>query len=428
MRAKQGPSSGNNAHLIAYSPSRFLPSPPKEPSPNALPRLPELRQIAALTLLAAGVSTLITGCGANQSSTSTPAATTNIVSGNVHGGQQPVIGTHIYLYAAGTTGYGAASVSLLKPAAPGVFTDAHGSYVLTQSGGSFDLTNAYTCTSGQQMYLLAQGGNPGLASGSTNPALTLITALGPCTSNGRLPFYSVNLTEVSTVAAVYALSGFMTDPYHVSAPSNALAQQGLANAFLAANNLSDPETGTAAFLSVANNGVAPQPTVNTLANVLTACVNSTGATTACTTLFANTHDASGGVPVDTATAVLNIAHNPGANVTALYNLAVPTPAFQPSLTIAPNDWTVGITFYGDLMAGPYYAAFDALGNLWVPDYANDTLTQFDPRGVPLSGDNGFSGNNLDEPYAIAVDSKQNVWTVNYAYGVSASVSRFTPNG
>jgi hypothetical protein len=40
---------------------------------------------------------------------------------------------------------------------------------------------------------------------------------------------SGTLSAISTVAAAYSLAGFMTDAFHVSAPSNPLAQQGLAN-------------------------------------------------------------------------------------------------------------------------------------------------------------------------------------------------------
>ncbi len=80
------------------------------------------------------------------------------------------------------------------------------------------------------------------------------------------------------------------------------------------------------------------------------------------------------------------------------------------------------------MAGPYYPAFDAQGNLWVPGYANNTITEFDPLGIPISGYNGFSGNNLSQPFAIAIDSGQSAWVANYAYANPGTVSRFSPSG
>ena len=75
--------------------------------------LTRLCRIGALTLLAGGLALLITGCGALPTQlTSTPSAGQSIA-GRVRGGQQSVTGSHIYLYAAGTSGYGAAAVSLL---------------------------------------------------------------------------------------------------------------------------------------------------------------------------------------------------------------------------------------------------------------------------------------------------------------------------
>jgi len=70
----------------------------------------------------------------------------------VHGGQQPVIGAHIYLLAANTTGYGQASVSLLtaavlatSPLHSGVDTSGN-YYVISDNTGSFSITGDYSCT------------------------------------------------------------------------------------------------------------------------------------------------------------------------------------------------------------------------------------------------------------------------------------------
>ena len=90
-------------------------------------------------------------------------------------------------------------------------------------------------------------------------------------------------------------------------------------------------------------------------------------------------------------AALNIARNPGANVAALFQASQITPTFQPALAAAPSDWTLALTFYADNMVGPYFPAIDSIGNVWVPGYANNTLTEFDPTGSILSGKNGFAG-------------------------------------
>ena len=77
---------------------------------------------------------------------------------------------------------------------------------------------------------------------------------------------------------------------------------------------------------------------NTLANILAACVNTPGTTSACSTLFTNAlpGGTTGTQPTDTATAAIDIAHNPAANITALYGLATANPPFSPALSAQPN--------------------------------------------------------------------------------------------
>jgi streptogramin lyase len=361
----------------------------------------------------------------------TPATTSSTpIVGNVHGGDEPVVGAHIYLFAANTAGYGAASISLMDTTQPGVFTDSSGGYVLTDAGGGFDLTGVYSCTSGQQVYIIATGGNPGLPNGGTNSALALMSVLGACpdgqsTFADTVPFVFIN--EVSTVASAFALSGFMTDATHVSSGSSANAMQGVANAFLTFNNLVDNANGAAMVQSVYGNGDVPQAEINTLADMLVNCVNSDG-TSACSPLFTNALEANGTQPSDTIAAVLNIAHNPGANVAALFGTGFAGSPYQPSLTAAPNDWSIALTFYADNMVGPYFPAIDSLGNVWVPGYASADLTEFDPLGNLLSGGYGFTGGGLNLPYAIAIDSKDRAWITNFGPINASTVSEFNTDG
>jgi hypothetical protein len=132
------------------------------------------------------------------------------------------------------------------------------------------------------------------------------------------------MNEVSTIATAYALAGFATDAVHVSSSGTTLGLQGLANAFANVPNLETLGTGVATTSNVAGTGTVPQLEINTLANILASCVNSTGTVsgptnpTACYTLFTNalSGGASGLQPTDTATAAINIAHYPGINVAA----------------------------------------------------------------------------------------------------------------
>ena len=86
---------------------------------------------------------VLTGCALTPTAAPTPAAGLTIA-GNVHGGQQPIAGAHIYLLAAGTTGYGSASTSLLTSGTDGTDptdgTHSIGGYVLTHADGSFHIS------------------------------------------------------------------------------------------------------------------------------------------------------------------------------------------------------------------------------------------------------------------------------------------------
>ena len=383
------------------------------------------------SVLLAVVVTLLTGCGVVPSQLAAPASIEGQpLQGRIHGGQQPVAGAHIYLFAASTAGYGAPSLSLLDPTQPNAATDALGTYLLTDANGGFHLSG-YTCTPGQQVYLLATGGNPGLASGIGNPALAMMTVLGACPDgeanfDNVIPFLYVN--EVTTVASVYALSGFMSDATHVGSSATPVARQGIANAFLAVPNLVDTSNGTARIESQQGNGDIPQAKINTLADLLVSCVNSTGATSACSTLFANAPSPAGVTPTETVTAALNIAHSPAANVAALFALTGVTPPFQPILATAPNDWTLAVTYFADNMSGPYFPAIDSLGNLWVPGYTSNSLTEFGPTGNLISGQYGFSGGGLNLPYSVTIDADDNPWAVNFGPLGSSSISKFQNTG
>ncbi|HWW22570.1 MAG TPA: NHL repeat-containing protein [Edaphobacter sp.] len=386
-------------------------------------RLPPSFALLALVLL--------TGCGPTSSQKAAPVSVPGqAIEGTLHGGNQPVVGAHIYLFAANNIGYRAPSISLINPHAPGAATDANGTYLITNASGGFSLNGAYSCIPGQQLYILATTGNPGLHGSSNNDALAMLTALGSCPSDGNLaatvPYISIN--ELTTVATIYALAGFMSDPIHVSSALSPGSIQGLANAFATVNTLVDIASGTSLAQNQQGNGVLPQAKLNTLANILVPCINSTSQTNGCTTLFNSAKDSNGNAPLDTATAVLNIAHNPAANPAALFTLATANAPYQPALTAAPNDWTLAITFYAPNMAGPYYPAFDSAGNLWVPAFASNTLTEFDPSGNILSGPSGFTGGGLNQPYSIAIDASDNPWVVNFGPINASTVSKFLSNG
>jgi streptogramin lyase len=438
-----------------------------------------LHRVLSITTLC--LPLLVSGCALKQ--TAPPAPESGIpLTGSVHGGQQPIVGAHVYLLAANTTGYGQPSVSLLNATSTGN-ADSLGAYVLTDANGSFTITGDYSCTPSTQVYLYALGGNPGAG---VKSAAGLLAALGNCPSSGSFlaSFPLIEVNEVTTIAAAFAMAGFATDATHVSSSGTPLAQAGIANAFATATNLADITTGAALNVTPAGNADAPQTTVNTLADILASCINSTGpASSSCSTLLttALANGTSGAQPTDTAGAAINIAHNPALNVATLYPLIAPDAPFQPTLSSAPDNFTVAL-FVSSLGSSlPAGIAVDASGNIWTANSFSQDVSKFSslgallspstgfplssnsitpvriaidsngnawvvcggfeargygvfklsPSGDPLSGDGGFVGGGLGEPSAIAIDGADNVWVANGNYDSGyppSSITEFSNSG
>lgn len=226
-------------------------------------------------------------------------------------------------------------------------------------------------------------------------AVTSANTFGTGSAN---PIQFVYMNEVSTAAAMFALAPFAetstisggivtrtgTDAQHIGIPAtDSLALTGIQNAAVNAGQLYDI-TGTTNNSSTADGeahvartvvpnsgtglGVAtvPQSLINTLGNILAACVDSantyglgaTGGTPspACKTLFLNA--TSNGIPVttlgatsptDIATAAINIAHYPAGNganagsfVSNLFNIPTGVVPFAPNLSAVPTDFVIGI--------------------------------------------------------------------------------------
>jgi PKD repeat protein len=373
------------------------------------------------TYTAAGTYTvsLTVADTSSLTSTATTSATISapgpVIGGIVMSGNQAISGSHVYLFAANTSGYGMPSLSLLSASDTG-FSDDVGAYVLTGSNGNFSVPANYPCPAGDQIYLYALGGTIGT---SANSAAGLLAALGPC---GNLNVgASVTVNEVTTIAAAYALAGFAADATHVSSSGTPLAQTDLANAFLNATNLASISTGAALSATPSGTGTVPQATINTLADILNACVSSSGpASTPCTTLFANA-ESSG--PTDTATAAINIAHNPGANIAALYGIPDPTVPFTPTLSAMPNDFTIALTFTGGGFGLTQSVAIDAAGNAWITNqgyvsstpggatthYSVGSVTVLSSSGAVLSGTTGYTANGIFAPHGVSIDDSGNAW-------------------
>ena len=129
----------------------------------------------------------LTGCG-QGTLTNGPNENAVQVKGQAFGGQQPISGATVQVYAAGSTGYGSAASPLLSPA------------LTTDANGNFAYSGSFTCpTPTTPVYLTVTQGNPGLTTGTNNTGIALMAALGPCSLlSGPL---KVLVNELTTVAS-----------------------------------------------------------------------------------------------------------------------------------------------------------------------------------------------------------------------------------
>ena len=335
--------------------------------------------------------------------------------GKVHGGQQGVSGSSIQLYTEGAGGNGTAASPMLTEA------------VSTDANGNFSITAAYTCgensggspvTSSNQVYLVATGGDPGV--GTSNPALTMVAALGPCSNLSASTYIVVN--EMTTVAAAWALAPFATSALNIAASGTNTI--GITNAFLDAGLLVDTTTG-AAPTNLPSNLTVETGKVAALADALASCVNSDGST-ACSPLFTAATTTS--TPTDTFTAALNIVKNPGQNVAAVYGAIGTFIPFATTLTAAPNDWTMSLTVTGGGLDTPTALGIDSQNNIWVANQ-DGPLSAFNAQGTPLSstGYGGGNGATIAQVFSLAIDPSDNIWVTNfngYQGGGSGSINKF----
>jgi len=393
----------------------------------------QTRIFGSLMLMFAG-TILLSGCALNSgvgssSGTGTsgdnPTTHTGRFAGLVHGGQQPVTGSTVILWAAGTTGAygtGATKIASTTTASDGSFTFDNGSGVSP-------------CTTGQYLYLTSTGGNSG---GGINNSIALMAAIPqPCSATTGAT--SVFIDEVTTIAAVTALQQFMsintavtppytgsgTVPWTVGAPSTNTT--GLANAFLQTANLASIATGSTgeSFPSNTVSGTLYTTTINPdsqkingLANILATCINdSTGnLCTGSAGVLTLTTITNGGttptntVPVDTIQSAYNMAtlpnpalysgsrywNNSTSSVTYLSTLwsnISATAPFQPYYATTPVDTTIGVAWKtqnpSNGAVGTVYAAsvaIDGKGNIWTgggSGTAGNYVNQFNQAGLLL---------------------------------------------
>ncbi len=337
------------------------------------------------------------GCGSSNSPTvdtpPPPPATGVSFTGKAMAGSLPLIGASVQLYAAGTAGNGSSASALLSTA------------LTTNSSGAFTIPATYTCPSTKsQLYVIARGGKPGPAT-SANSAIALLTTVGAC--NQITTSTQIVTNEVTTAAAAYALSQFLSSGGNVGASStNAV---GLQNAVATASALADITKGTSPGPAFAANGTSPAPIIDSLANLLNACAIAP-AGNACNTLFSATTPSGAIAPANTLDAALNLVRNPSASVASLYTLSTASSAFGPALAAPPSDWTLYVNYTGGGIYTPGGIGVDSTGNVWVADYFG-VASVFSSLGKPLLPQ-GITGFGLGVSYGLAIDVNDHAWVAN----------------
>ena len=104
-----------------------------------------------VSMVAAGILPLTTGCGSSPSVTVTQPPPGNYTgagfAGKAMAGKLPLVGAAVQLYAAGSTGNGSAGTALLSTP------------LTTDATGAFTVPAGYACPSGKtQVYVVARGG------------------------------------------------------------------------------------------------------------------------------------------------------------------------------------------------------------------------------------------------------------------------------
>jgi len=357
----------------------------------------------------------LSGCGSTLATAVDGDVASGGFQGKVFGGQQPVAGSTVAVYAMGSSGYGSAPIQL-------------GASTTSDQNGNFRFpANAYTCPqSNTPVYLVATGG---IASGTVaNASLKLAASLGACSS---APSETVNINEVATAALAYSLAHFYgTSSGGFGGPSTTAGSVityslGLTNAntytvpLLISQSTGTVKTSTSTL-------ILPAAKLNSIANSLAACVNSAGETsttetaTACGQLFSYTN-APGSTtrPADTLQAAVNMALYPYQNVTPIYTLGSSSPPF-PGLSSAPTDWTLPVS-YKNTLTSVYGATtnyvpdlqIDANGGVFLPTPDGlGAISYVLPSTGSLTTNSGLCSSVGNSPLLhLAFDTENHLWFV-----------------
>ena len=313
-------------------------------------------------------------------------------SATVLGAGNPIGGSRITVYAAGPSA--ATVIGSGQADSSGVV-----SITLSNPGGNAVL------------YAIATGGDAGHGS---NPAITLMSVFGTA-SNYTSP---IVIDELTTVASVWSMRAFIRSGQSIFGPS-----PGLQNAALTVTNLVDLAHGKSSSLLSSSSPYK----LNTLADLLAACVGSSGASSSdCVGLFSNTTLPGQTRPQDTIAAALEIANNPGLNLAQLFSISSHSSVYAPAYTQPPYNWLVALNIPVGIRV-PVVLAIDSSGAIWVGGNEAQGVAKLLPPGIPAPGSpftgGGLAGNTIQ---SLAIDPRGHVWIASSSS--SATISELDWDG
>jgi len=339
-----------------------------------------------------------------------------MLSATVMGGRQPISNSSILLSEVGAFGRGTSN---------GLASTT------TNNRGSFNITS-FTCQGqNSQLFITASGGDAG---NGYNSNIFLMAMLGPCND---LP-NNVVINEYSTVAAAYAFNLGMSasNPQQIGTDGVPGTPQyiGMTNAGnLLRTNLVNIASGRPAqFLSTGSNSPA---TLNTLADILVACVNAPAFQfQPCQDLYAAATPPGGSRPSNTLQAIFAIASNPGNNVAGIYDILSEIGSdvllpYKPTLEAAPNDWTVALNYNPGDLSDPRGMAIDLEGNLWIANFTGGasqtgSVTKLSPIGAEISPAGGFTPADINSPVGLAINAASTaIWGTDFGANTIQEVSQ-----
>jgi len=362
------------------------------------------------------------------------------LTGKVMGGNLPITGATIQLYAAGapampsgsnpaTGSYGGGATALIPTgsmtanstnnyynntggtngnsgcaiAADGSNPNGCTALPETNSNGYFSVTGDYSCTQGQSIYIVSTGGNSGVTSEVNNSAIALMAGLGTCPASGSLAsaYPSLNINEVTTIATVWALQQFLEPPTGVAASGYVSQGGSTSGAGVSIGAPSGPAGGYGGVQTAIvgmQNGFLMIPN---LANL------SSGLSTAPTNSWATPESAKINTLANIISSCVNSTSNASSQCSSLFSDATPN----------------GSTPAADTIQAAYYMARNPLNNVTTLTGLSSGYASFAPTTTPTDFTvavgvaptytyNSTVYPAINSTYTLTVDGYGDIWVGN----------------